>query len=40
MAKVLIIRELSDQANEALERYKDQNGLRSNTDAADGMMKN
>lgn len=40
MAKVLIIRELSDDANDALERYKNQHGLRSNTDAAEGMMKN
>lgn len=40
MAKVLLIRELSDEANTALERYKDKNGLRSNTDAAEGMMRN
>lgn len=40
MASVLIIRNLSDDANKALERYKDQHGLRSNTDAAEGMMKN
>lgn len=39
MASVLIIRNLSDEANTALERYKDQHGLRSNTDAAEGMMK-
>jgi hypothetical protein len=40
MASVLIIRNLSNDANDALERYKDQHGLRSNTDAAEGMMKN
>ena len=40
MAKVLLIRELSDEANAALERYKDKNGLRNNTDAAEGMIKN
>lgn len=39
MAKVLIIRELSSEANDALELYKRQHGLRSNTDAAEAMMK-
>lgn len=39
MAKVLIIRELSDEANTSLEQYKRDHGLRSNTDAAEAMMK-
>ena len=40
MASVLIMRELSDAVNDALDRYKNQHGLRSNTDAAEGMIIN
>lgn len=40
MASVLIMRELSDAVNDALTRYKNQHGLRSNTDAAEGMIIN
>lgn len=38
MATVLIIRNLSEESNTALELYKQEHSLRSNTDAAEAMM--
>lgn len=39
MAKNLLIRELSEEVNEALDRYKEEHSLKQNTDAAKRMLK-